>query len=93
MLRQDAIDLINHRKKNKDLGSKKEVIGDILEQKKEMFLVTMTHGIIEDEIDSLKSQAGDRKKALKESEELLIKDKEEFEAYQEKYKEDTKKAE
>lgn len=45
---EDAIELINQRRKNKDLGTKKEVIGDILEQKKEMFLVTMTHGIIED---------------------------------------------
>jgi hypothetical protein len=35
-----------------------------LEQKKEMFLVTMTHGIIEEEIHSLKRQANDRKKAL-----------------------------
>jgi|JI6StandDraft_1071083.scaffolds.fasta_scaffold04408_5 hypothetical protein len=72
---QDAIELINHRKKNKDLGSKKEVIGDILEQKKEMFLVTMTHGIIEEEISSLKRQADERKQALQESEEQLVRDK------------------
>lgn len=44
---EDALEIINNRRKNKDLGSKKEVIGEILEQKKEMFLVTMTHGIIE----------------------------------------------
>lgn len=53
----------------------------------------MTHGIIESEILHLKDQADDRKRALEESEELLKRDKHEFEAYQEKYKEDSKKAE
>lgn len=41
------MEIIQIRKKNKDLASKNETIVDILEQKKEMFLVTMTHGIIE----------------------------------------------
>ena len=53
------------RKKNKDLVSKNETIVDILDQKKEMFLVTMTHGIIEKEISNLKDQAAERKEALK----------------------------
>ena len=41
------MEIIQNRKKNKDLMLKNETIVDILEQKKEMFLVTMTHGIIE----------------------------------------------
>ena len=40
------MEIIQHRKKNKDMMIKNETIVDILEQKKEMFLVTMTHGII-----------------------------------------------
>ena len=74
------------RKKNKDLVGKNETIVDILEQKKEMFLVTMTHGIIENEIKKLKSQADDREKALKESEHLLIQDMKDFEQFQEREK-------
>jgi hypothetical protein len=57
-----------------------------LEQKKEMFLVTMTHGIIEKEIDNLTGQAEERSKALLESNQILEKDKEDFEQYYEKYK-------
>lgn len=53
----------------------------------------MTHGIIESEIQHLKDQADERKIALGESEDLLMRDKKEFETYQEKYKEDSKKAE
>jgi hypothetical protein len=46
LLIQNALDIIQMRKKNKDLVGKTETIVEILEQKKEMFLVTMTHGII-----------------------------------------------
>lgn len=81
------------RKKNKDLVGKNETIVEILEQKKEMFLVTMTHGIIEKEIDNLTSQAEERSKALQESNQILEKDKEDFEQYYEKYKSETKKIE
>lgn len=51
-----------------------------------MFLVTMTHGIIEKEIDNLTGQAEERAKALQESNQILEKDKEDFEQYYEKYK-------
>lgn len=54
---ETALEIIQNRKKNKDLVGKNETIVDILEQKKEMFLVTMTHGIIEKEIKNLKDQA------------------------------------
>lgn len=66
------------RKKNKDLVGKNETIVEILEQKKEMFLVTMTHGIIEKEIDNLTSQTEERAKALLESNQILERDKEDF---------------
>jgi hypothetical protein len=58
-----------------------------------MFLVTMTHGIIEKEIDNLTGQAEERSKALQESNQILEKDKEDFEQYYEKYKSETKKIE
>lgn len=66
------------RKKNKDLIGKNETIVDILEQKKEMFLVTMTHGIIEKQIKNLKDQADKREKALLQSNEILTQDIEDF---------------
>lgn len=66
------------RKKNKDLVAKNETIVDILEQKKEMFLVTMTHGIIEKEINNLKDQAAERERALKESDQILGQDMKDF---------------
>jgi hypothetical protein len=81
------------RRKNKDLAGKNETIVEILEQKKEMFLVTMTHGIIEQEIGNLTSQAEERARALQESNQILEKDKEDFEQYYEKYKTETKKIE
>ena len=65
MTMQNALEIIQMRKKNKDLATKNETIVDILEQKKEMFLVTMTHEIIEDEIGNLKNQANEREKGLK----------------------------
>ena len=63
--------MIQLRKKNKDLAGKSETIVEILEQKKEMFLVTMTHGIIEKEIGHLTSQAEERARALQESSQIL----------------------
>lgn len=73
--------------------SKNDTIVDILEQKKEMFLVTMTHGIIEKEIQNLTNQAEEREKALEESNKILENDQEDFEQYYEKYKNETKKIE
>ena len=75
---ESALDIIQMRKKNKDLVGKNETIVEILEQKKEMFLVTMTHGIIEKEIENLTSQTEDRSKALQESNQILEKDKDDF---------------
>lgn len=92
-MRQSALDVIQVRKKNKDLAGKSETIVEILEQKKEMFLVTMTHGIIEKEIDNLTSQAEERARALQESSQILEKDREDYEQFFEKYKAETKKIE
>lgn len=75
---KSALQIIQMRKKNKDLVGKNETIVEILEQKKEMFLVTMTHGIIEKEIDNLTSQTEERAKALLESNQILERDKEDF---------------
>ncbi len=38
------------QKKRKEGKAKRESANDVKEQKKEMFLVSMTHGIIEDEV-------------------------------------------
>jgi len=46
-----------------------------------MFLVTMAHGIIANEIGRLRKISDDKDKALKESEKMLLKDKENFEKY------------
>lgn len=53
----------------------------------------MTHGIIEKEIDNLTSQTEERSKALQESNQILDRDKEDFQQYYEKYKMETKKIE
>ena len=55
-----------------------------------MFLVTMTHQIIDKEITNLKEQAHDRDNALKESNQILEQDIKDFDQYQEKYKAETK---
>jgi gamma-glutamyl:cysteine ligase YbdK (ATP-grasp superfamily) len=75
---ENALEIIQLRKKNKDLVGKNETIVEILEQKKEMFLVTMTHGIIEKEIENLTGQTEERAKALQESNQILERDKEDF---------------
>lgn len=56
-----------------------------------MFLVTMTHGIIEKEIGNLTNQAEERAKALLQSNQILDKDREDYEQFFEKYKAETKK--
>ena len=55
-----------------------------------MFLVTMTHQIIDKEITNLKEQAHDTDNALKESNQILEQDIKDFDQYQEKYKAETK---
>lgn len=90
---ETALEIIQMRKKNKDLVGKTETIVDILEQKKEMFLVTMTHGIIEKEIRNLKDQADQRDRALKESNDILKQDIADFDRFQEDEKIETKKKE
>lgn len=53
-----ALDIIKQRQKQKELGdTKKETVQDVLEQKKEMFLVTMTHGIISEEVTALQKKS------------------------------------
>lgn len=60
---------------------KKESNVELVEQKKEMFLVTMQHGIIENEIKKLKSIAHEKNDALLLSDKMLEKDKQDFNHY------------
>lgn len=54
---------------------------ELVEQKKEMFLVTMQHGIIENEISKLKTIAFEKMDALQLSDKMLEKDKQDFNYY------------
>ncbi len=48
---QQALDIIKLREKQKETNPfTKASVHTVLEQKKEMFLVTMAHGIIDDEV-------------------------------------------
>ena len=51
---QNALEIAKDRQKNRENGIVKEPIVNLIEQKKEMFLVTMAHGIIQNEIEKLK---------------------------------------
>lgn len=50
----------------------------MVEQKKEMFLVTMSHGIIENEIKMLKQSQFDKQMALEKSKKMIEDDIETF---------------
>eukprot|EP01016_Furgasonia_blochmanni_P030525 TRINITY_DN3174_c0_g1_i13.p1 TRINITY_DN3174_c0_g1~~TRINITY_DN3174_c0_g1_i13.p1 ORF type:complete len:609 (+),score=154.52 TRINITY_DN3174_c0_g1_i13:151-1977(+) len=91
---EDALEIINERKKNQDQGAKKMKEGtlELVEQKKEMFLVEMSMGIINKEIERLKKIADDKKHALEQSEKMLQMDSEEFHTYVERNKRETELA-
>jgi len=87
----EAQRIINERRKYKDFKGKehKEGIVELLEQKKEMFLVERTVGIIEKEKEVLIEKAAEKDDALKKSDEMLEKDWKEFEAYKQNNKQET----
>lgn len=90
----EAQRIMNERRKNRDSNGKeqKEGIIELLEQKKEMFLVEMTVGIIEKERETLIQKAGEKEDALKKSEDMLEKDLKEFESYKHNNKHETDQA-
>jgi len=87
----EAQQIINERRKDRDTIGKEQRGGivELLEQKKEMFLVEMTVGIIEKEREVLIQKAGEKDEALKKSDEMLEKDWEEFETYKANNKQET----
>jgi len=91
---QEAQKIISDRRRDRETMGKeqKEGIVELLEQKKEMFLVEMTAGIIENERETLIQKSGDKEDALKKSDEMLEKDWKEFETYKHKNKQETDQA-
>ncbi|CAK59698.1 unnamed protein product (macronuclear) [Paramecium tetraurelia] len=77
----EALQIIQERKKQRAKGVSKEPIVTLLEQKKEMFLVSKAHGIIEEEIDKLKLMSKEKKEALEQSLKMLETDNENFQKY------------
>ena len=74
-----ALDVVKEREKNREHGpKKKEGIVELVDQKKEMFLVEMTVGIIDNEIKRLKEISDDKRNALEGSKRMLDADKEHF---------------
>lgn len=59
-----AMEVIKDRGKQREQIVKKEGVVELIEQKKEMFLVTMSHGILENEIERLKEIYREKKSAL-----------------------------
>jgi hypothetical protein len=59
-----AMEIIKDRGKQREQIVKKEGIVELIEQKKEMFLVTMSHGILENEIERLKEIEREKHSAL-----------------------------
>lgn len=64
ILIKNAMEIIKDRNRQKEQIPKKEGVVELIEQKKEMFLVTMSHGILENEIERLKQIYLDKKYAL-----------------------------
>jgi len=87
----EAQRIINERRKDRDALGREQRGGvlELIEQKKEMFLVEMTVGIIEKEKDVLIQKSSEKEDALKKSDEMLEKDWEEFETYKTHNKQET----
>ena len=66
------------RDRGKEEGGGKEGVIELIEQKKEMFLVSMSHGILENEIERLKMINAEKQEALEQSRKMLDKDREDF---------------
>lgn len=61
---KSAMEILRDRGKEREQIGKKEGVVELIEQKKEMFLVTMSHGILENEIERLKEIEREKKSAL-----------------------------
>jgi membrane-bound inhibitor of C-type lysozyme len=85
LLITQAIDTINVRRKErenlKNQSRKKETMSDVVEQKKEIFLVTMTTQIVKEERKKLIEMANEKNNALDESDKMLILDNENFKKF------------
>jgi len=89
----EAQRIINERRKNRETGLvQKEGVIELLEQKKEMFLVEMTVGIIEKERKILIQKEDEKREALKKSEDMLEKDYKDFENYMQNNEQEKKAA-
>ncbi len=71
-----AMEILKGREKIEENG--KEGVIELIEQKKEMFLVSMAHGILENEIERLKMINAEKQEALEQSRKMLDKDREDF---------------
>ena len=87
----EAQRIINERRKSRDVNGKeeKEGIVELLDRKKEMFLVEMTVGMIEQEREALIHKAVEKEGALKKSDEMLEKDWKDFDTYKFNNKQET----
>jgi len=87
----EAQRIINERRKSRDINGKEEKEGvvELLDRKKEMFLVEMTVGMIEQEREALIHKAVEKEGALKKSDEMLEKDWKDFDTYKQNNKQET----
>jgi hypothetical protein len=92
---KQAETIIRERQKLKEdtVATQKEGIVEIVEQKKEMFLVEMTVGIMKNEIERLKQISQEKQQILDHSEKMLQVDKERFYNFYEDNKMKKKRAE
>ncbi|EAR89420.2 leishmanolysin peptidase (macronuclear) [Tetrahymena thermophila SB210] len=90
----EAQRIIKERQKKRNEGAfRRESAVEVKEQKKEMFLVSMAYGIIQKEIERLKTKAQDKDQALIQSEKQLKQDHENFTKYLEQNKQQKQDAE
>jgi hypothetical protein len=87
---EEALQIVEASSKAREHAPKKEPITQVLNQKKEMFLVQMTHDTIEAEIQLLKDNIREMDSALKLSDKFLEDDSREFETFREDFKRSNK---
>lgn len=95
LLITNASEIISSRRKErenlKNQSRKKETMSDVVDQKKEIFLVTMTTQIVNKERLKLIEQSNEKNLALEESEKMLIIDGENFKRFGDTTKQETQK--
>lgn len=93
LLITQAADIISGRKKErenlKNQSRKKVTMSDVVDQKKEIFLVTMTTQIVNKERVKLIDQSNEKNQALEESEKMLLLDGESFKKFGDQTKQQT----